>query len=125
MPKATITRPADDMPKSRLYRIAVLVGANACAASWATLGPTRRTPLDPPSPDEASGWFCGARRVRGATPAVRRPSTPTGDRTTPAGSAAAQRSDKADATTRVTIMPRRLTTPIPLVRGTSRLLEPR
>src|SRR5918997_1548027 len=84
----------------------------------------RRRLRDLPSPGEASGWFCVARRLRGATPAVRCPWTPTSGRTTTAGSAAAERSDRAHASTRVTIMPRRLTTPTPLVRGLSRLLEP-
>jgi hypothetical protein len=92
--------------------------------SAATCGRERRGSLDPPSPSEAWDSLCARRQLRGAAPGARRPWTPTSGRTTTAGSVAAERPGKADATTRVTIMPRRLTTPTSLVSGPSRLLEP-
>jgi hypothetical protein len=73
--------------------------------------------------DEASDSLSSRQRLHGAVPGARRPWTSTSGRTTTAGSAAAQRPGTADATTQATIMPRRLTTPISLVSGASRLLE--
>ncbi len=87
-------------------------------------GPARRTPLDPPSPGEASEWLYAARQLHAATPGARHPWTPTSDRATPAGPAAEGRSCRADATTRHTIMPQRSGTLISQVSGAGRLLEP-
>jgi hypothetical protein len=69
-------------------------------------------------------WLCAARRLRGAAPGVRRPWTPMSGQATTAGSPAGGRSGRAEARTRLTIMPRRPSTLITQVRGTGRLLEP-
>ena len=95
------------------------------AASAAISGPARRTPLDPPSPGAVSGWPCATRRLRDVAPGVRCPWMPTGSRATTAGSAAAGRPSRADATTRPTIMPCQPGTPITQVSGAGRLLEHR
>jgi hypothetical protein len=61
--------------------------------------------------------LCAAQRLRDAAPGVRRPWTPTSGRVTTAGLAAAGRSSKGDATTRLTIMPWRPSTPTTQLRG--------
>lgn len=70
------------------------------------------------------GWFCGPRRLRGATPGARCPSTPTSGRATSAGSAAAEKQIEQTQRNGSRSCPAGPHTPTAQVSSAGRLLEP-